>query len=257
MAEGPTAEDKIAEMKATTAAAKGTDEVVVTDNKVAADIKVVSENKKVEDKVVEVELIPEEKKADSKVVDNKKAAEKADKTDKTDKVEEVKVASAEAVPAMAIPDIRVESVMLLDDRWAIPMDGLISVVTNPESSLEAIVTFTEVDCLDEQVDAGVIDPVSPVEPNSEVVGKSKDSIEPAQPVDPNKVEIFIPEDTNAFSICKILFENGIIDDVEKFHKYVQDKGKTTLLRNGNFSFDQGASYKTILAILSPDKLFPE
>ncbi len=135
--------------------------------------------------------------------------------------------------------------LLVEDSWFIPLRG---VVTLSETTLGSFVTFSDGKS-DSVVE--VIEPVAPVDPNAEVVGSPVDLIDLDGLVEFNRVHVVIPEDVDALSICEILFESGVIDNVESFYQFVQDEEKATLLMEGDFVFEPAASYKAVLSVLSP------
>ncbi len=63
------------------------------------------------------------------------------------------------------------------------------------------------------------------------------------------IRIDIPNHFGAYQICKLLQEQGIIDNSDQFHQYIKDQGKTTKLRSGTFVFTKDLEYDEVLRIL--------
>lgn len=67
------------------------------------------------------------------------------------------------------------------------------------------------------------------------------------------IKINIPKNLGASQICKILQENGVIDNSKQFKEYIVKEGKTTKLRSGDFFFTKDLEYDEVLDILTRKK----
>ena len=67
------------------------------------------------------------------------------------------------------------------------------------------------------------------------------------------VTIKINARNSAERVCRILYQNGLIDSEESFHAYLQENGYTHIIQKGTFRIPKGATYEEICRIIIKDR----
>lgn len=66
------------------------------------------------------------------------------------------------------------------------------------------------------------------------------------------LEVFIPSQSRATDIAKILEVAGVLENSNAFIQFIEDQNKTTKLRHGSLIFRKNLNYEEILDILIQD-----
>lgn len=66
------------------------------------------------------------------------------------------------------------------------------------------------------------------------------------------LEVYIPSQSRAMDIAKILEAAGVLEDSNAFITFIEEQNKTTKLRHGSLVFAKNLNYKEILDILIQD-----
>lgn len=64
-----------------------------------------------------------------------------------------------------------------------------------------------------------------------------------------KYEVYIPDQSGASEICRILEQAGIIENGKDFLEYIKENEKQTKLKNGYLELPYNADYATLLELL--------
>lgn len=115
--------------------------------------------------------------------------------------------------------------------------------------------------IDEPVEGDVIDTQDPIEEGNDI--DTQDPVEEGNDIDiqeplveDNDMDVYevtfeIVRGMSSYQVSELLFEKGLIGEVDEFNDYIKQKGKAGVIRIGSYSLSKDASYQEILeAIVS-------
>jgi len=67
---------------------------------------------------------------------------------------------------------------------------------------------------------------------------------------PDTVRVYVAPGSTSQRISALLHEAGVVDDADKFNRYIGSQGKATKLMAGWFEIPKDADYQTVLGIIT-------
>lgn len=103
--------------------------------------------------------------------------------------------------------------------------------------------YNDIDTEDPVVEGNDIDINEPVEGNDI---DTQDPIVEDNNTDIDEVTFDIVRGMSSYQVSELLYEKGLIDEVEGFNAYIKQKGKAGVIRIGSYSLSKEATYQEIL-----------